>query len=298
MSPLPAGASEVEFAGGMAQRPIELVKAETIDLPVPARAESVIECIVPPKERIDEGPFGEMIGYMHGPRRPMPVYRVTGITLRSGSIHPFTCEGTGVGESLNVGNSVTPFSMGTAAMLGIRRAGLPIKAAVAPEIAEFGIQFIQTSERYIIKDLCQLIMAIPVMLIYSDWIAAVDEDIEDLSDTETMWEEFATKADPCRDFYNVGKEWAPKSALNIYMSLEEKGALERPMTRAKTTKIVVDATTKEWDELTYGPKRLTSDTLFPTMKAKVEKNKQKYKLPPWKDYREGLRREFTEYLGE
>jgi UbiD family decarboxylase len=57
------GEDELEFAGGMLGRPVELVKCETSDLLVPANAEMIIEGEVP-MDKEDEGPYGEMYGYM------------------------------------------------------------------------------------------------------------------------------------------------------------------------------------------------------------------------------------------
>jgi UbiD family decarboxylase len=76
------GHDEIELAGALNGAPIELVKARTIDLMVPARAEMIIEGEVIPGEAAPEGPFGEFAGYM-GPVAPKPVARITAITHRS-----------------------------------------------------------------------------------------------------------------------------------------------------------------------------------------------------------------------
>ena len=58
------GEDELDFAGGFLGRPVELVKCETSDLLVPANAEMIIEGEVPTGEVEEEGPYGEMYGYM------------------------------------------------------------------------------------------------------------------------------------------------------------------------------------------------------------------------------------------
>ncbi len=58
------GEDELNFAGGFRGKPVELVKCETIDLLVPANAEMIIEGEVPVDEVEDEGPYGEMFGYL------------------------------------------------------------------------------------------------------------------------------------------------------------------------------------------------------------------------------------------
>lgn len=47
-------------------KPIEVVKGETVDLPVPATAEIVIEGEVDAMALKEEGPFGEYTGYYSG----------------------------------------------------------------------------------------------------------------------------------------------------------------------------------------------------------------------------------------
>mgnify|MGYP000902853424 FL=1 len=57
---------EYDFAGSVRGEPIEVVQGETVDLPVPATAEIVIEGYVDPNEFMEEGPFGEYTGYYSG----------------------------------------------------------------------------------------------------------------------------------------------------------------------------------------------------------------------------------------
>ncbi|MBI2988134.1 MAG: UbiD family decarboxylase [Deltaproteobacteria bacterium] len=61
---LPMEISEYAVAGGISGEPVELVRCKTVDLLVPARAEIVIEGVIPTDESEWEGPFGEFPGYM------------------------------------------------------------------------------------------------------------------------------------------------------------------------------------------------------------------------------------------
>ena len=63
------GEDEMLIAGGLRGKPVEMVKSETNDLLVPAHAEMIIEGIIPLDQGMDEGPYGEMYGYM-GPKKP------------------------------------------------------------------------------------------------------------------------------------------------------------------------------------------------------------------------------------
>jgi phenylphosphate carboxylase beta subunit len=73
--------SEYDVAGGIRGEAVEVIKGETVDLPIPAHAEIVIEGEVDPNKFLPEGPFGEYTGYYSGvgtdPRNYIDVKCVT-----------------------------------------------------------------------------------------------------------------------------------------------------------------------------------------------------------------------------
>lgn len=88
VSPIPIGMNEYAWAGGLRNRPVEVVKGEFTDLPLPAEAEIVLEGEMPPpqEENAYEGPFGEWEGYYAGERSLHPVIRVKAILHRNNPI--------------------------------------------------------------------------------------------------------------------------------------------------------------------------------------------------------------------
>lgn len=56
---VPYGVSEYDIAGGLAGQPYKVLSGATVDLPLPADAEYVIEGFIDPTERVAEGPFTE-----------------------------------------------------------------------------------------------------------------------------------------------------------------------------------------------------------------------------------------------
>ena len=58
--------SEYDVAGALRGEAVEVVKGETVDLPIPAHAEIVIEGEVDADKFMEEGPFGEYTGYYSG----------------------------------------------------------------------------------------------------------------------------------------------------------------------------------------------------------------------------------------
>ncbi len=82
--PVPWGVSEYDYAGWLRGKPVEVVKGEVTDLPIPATAEIVLEGeMVPPggETRI-EGPMGEWAGYFAGHATPEPIFQVKAILHR------------------------------------------------------------------------------------------------------------------------------------------------------------------------------------------------------------------------
>jgi 2,5-furandicarboxylate decarboxylase 1 len=82
----PAGVNEMEIAGGLRGEPAQLARCKTVDLPVPAHAEIVLEGeLLPNGWTADEGPFGEFAG-MQGDLKHNPLFRVNAITHRKNPI--------------------------------------------------------------------------------------------------------------------------------------------------------------------------------------------------------------------
>ncbi|HET8727968.1 MAG TPA: UbiD family decarboxylase, partial [Alphaproteobacteria bacterium] len=82
----PSGTNEMEIAGGLRGQPVELARAKTVDVMVPANAEIVLEGeILPNGWTADEGPFGEFAG-MQGDLKHNPLFRVSAITHRRNPI--------------------------------------------------------------------------------------------------------------------------------------------------------------------------------------------------------------------
>ncbi|WP_353512700.1 menaquinone biosynthesis decarboxylase [Thermus sp. LT1-2-5] len=92
LPPIP-GVSEFHLAGFLRGAPIELAKGLTVDLPVPAEAEFVLEGYIDPEEPlVEEGPFGDHTGF-YTPIDRYPRFHVTALTHRKGAIYPATIVG-------------------------------------------------------------------------------------------------------------------------------------------------------------------------------------------------------------
>jgi 4-hydroxy-3-polyprenylbenzoate decarboxylase/2,5-furandicarboxylate decarboxylase 1 len=79
---VPEGTNDFEVAGGLRGAPVELVRAKTVAVEVPARAEFVIEFEVDFTKEVEEGPLGEYTGF-YTPASLKPIARIKAITQRN-----------------------------------------------------------------------------------------------------------------------------------------------------------------------------------------------------------------------
>lgn len=196
---LPAGICEADFAGGFREEPLRLVRAETNNLYVPSDAEIVIEGVMAPHERLDEGPQGEYTGYVHG-RMPMPVYHVHCITYRSNPVIPYAIGGCTYGDEQSLSASMSTVEV----YRHLTESGFPIKnVRFLTECLWDGL-VISTEVPYegYIQELRNFIESHKIT-IWGQQRIFVDADV-DISDEDAMeriYQEIATKIDPRRDIH-------------------------------------------------------------------------------------------------
>ncbi len=79
------GVDELTVAGGLAGGPVNVVKAKTVDLMVPAEAQVIVEGTIDPEYLEPEGPFGESHGYVALEEYNL-VMTVTAVTRRRDAV--------------------------------------------------------------------------------------------------------------------------------------------------------------------------------------------------------------------
>lgn len=82
----PFGDDEMDIAGAMLGRPVEMVKSELSDIHVPADAEIILEGHVPAHDRHEEGPFSEFQDYYVAGKGMNPYFVIEKVTMRKGAI--------------------------------------------------------------------------------------------------------------------------------------------------------------------------------------------------------------------
>jgi 4-hydroxy-3-polyprenylbenzoate decarboxylase len=123
-APLPETIEEYLFAGFLRREPVELVRARTVDLEVPAAADFVLEGYVDPQEPLRrEGPFGDHTGY-YSLEDDYPVFHVQAVTRRRDAVYPATVVGRPPMEDYWMGQAT-------------ERIFLPLLRLVVPEVVDY-----------------------------------------------------------------------------------------------------------------------------------------------------------------
>ncbi|MBV6520635.1 MAG: 3-octaprenyl-4-hydroxybenzoate carboxy-lyase [Gemmatimonadaceae bacterium] len=123
-APLPPTVDEFLFSGFLRQSPVQLAKAITSDLDVPAHAEIVIEGTIDPAEPlVTEGPFGDHTGF-YSEADLYPRVQVTAITMRQRPVYATTIVGRPPMEDYYLGHAT-------------ERIFLPLLKLTVPEIVDY-----------------------------------------------------------------------------------------------------------------------------------------------------------------
>jgi 4-hydroxy-3-polyprenylbenzoate decarboxylase len=123
--PAPPDVEEYLIAGFLRQKPVELVKCETVDLEVPASSEIVLEGYVNLDELRTEGPFGDHTGF-YSLEDLYPVFHLTCVTHRNDPIYATTIVGKPPQEDAYIGKAV-------------ERIFLPLMKLTIPELVDVNL---------------------------------------------------------------------------------------------------------------------------------------------------------------
>jgi len=123
--PAPPDVEEYLIAGFLRQKPVELVKCETVDLEVPASSEIVLEGHVHLDELRTEGPFGDHTGF-YSLEDLYPVFHVTCVSHRNNPIYATTIVGKPPQEDAYMGKAV-------------ERIFLPLMKLTIPELVDINL---------------------------------------------------------------------------------------------------------------------------------------------------------------
>ena len=186
-------------AGGLRGAPVELVRARTCDLEVPASSEVVIEFEVDMDKTVMEGPLGEYTGY-YTPPSLKPIGRITAITHRRNPIFQGLLTGKPVTENHIL--KQIPFE---ASFLKSLKAQFPTIESVSVR-ASAGVSFyvvIAMAPRFA-GEARQVILAAIASNIRPKWVIVVEPDIDVHNSAEVEWA-LAFRVQPREDVIVIDK---------------------------------------------------------------------------------------------
>ncbi len=214
---------ELAIAGGLAGRPVKVVKSHTNDFMVPANAEIIIEGEVPLNDLRPEGPYGEMVGYQ-GPWKERQYWmRVTAVTHRK---DPW------------IMNNFTGLSAGSLIATGHARPFYEIKQRI-PAIVDFyadnraqGVTFASIRKTRPGQGL-EVAKQIAETRFNSKVVIVVEEDLDVMNHEQMIGA--------------LGARWQPYRTTHVYESMRGLPTDPSSTQRGRTSKIAIDAT-RQWPE--------------------------------------------------
>jgi len=223
--PIPPDLDEFMFAGFLRRDPVEMVKAETLDIEVPANSEIVLEGYVNLNELRTEGPFGDHTGF-YSLEGEYPVFHVTCVTHRRDPIYMTTIVGPPPQEDFWMGHAV-------------ERIFLPVMKMQYPEIVDVAIPAEGIFHNLMIVAIRKSYPGHARKIMNAIWslgqamftkvIVVVDHDVDIQNPREVVWKTLCA-LDPERDIQFV---MGPVDSLDHAARIQDFGS-----------KMGVDATRK------------------------------------------------------
>jgi 4-hydroxy-3-polyprenylbenzoate decarboxylase len=201
--------SELDVAGGIMGRPVELTRGVAVNLPVPAHAEIAIEGVLHADEAAMEGPLGEFTGYYGGVRSMQPVIQVKAVHYRRNPIvtaalmatYP-SCE---IGAYYAIMRSARVWE-------DLEHIGVPgIRGVYAHPAAAsgWGMVVVSLKQQYAghVAQVLALAAQCPAAAYYTKWVIAVDDDVDPTDMNQVFWA-LSTRCDPAADVDLLRNTWS------------------------------------------------------------------------------------------
>jgi len=202
-----AGVDELAYAGGQRGRAIEVIPSELHGLPVPARAEIVLEGEIVPDETRLEGPFGEFMGYYASEATELPVVRIRRVYWRTDPILTLAIPSRPP-ENFTFARATVKSAL---IWNEVEKAGLPGVQGVWCHEAGAGRLFNVISIRQMYpghaSQAGMLACNCHAGNYAGRWVVVVDEDIDPTNMFDVIWA-MSTRCDPPEDIQYVRRAWS------------------------------------------------------------------------------------------
>ena len=257
-APLPKHVDELMLAGFLRGKPVELVRAVSVDVLVPARAEIVLEGYIERGELGTEGPFGDHTGY-YSPQEPFPVFHLTKMTMRRDAIYPSIVVGVPPAEDAWLGKAT-------------ERIFLPALRMTVPEIVDYDLPVAGAFHNCVIVSIRKAFPGHARKVMHAIWglgmlslskSVVVVDDFVDVHDYEQVFFHVCANVDPKRD---VALSEGPLDQLDHAASMYCYGG-----------KLGIDATHKwESEGARAWPERIV---MAPEVRELVDRRWSEYGIP-------------------
>ena len=234
--------SKFEVVGGLFGEPMQLRRAETIDLEVPAWAEIVIEGEILPGVHEPEGPFGEFTGYFSR-RSTNNVFVVRAIVAREGAWFHSIASGRAPDHILPLGvlREAEIRNALRRVIPGVRAVHVPTSGG-ASFTAYVSIKQTRPGEA---KHAIAVVLGVDH---YLKLVVVVDDDIDVFDESDVMWA-MATRVQADRDLTvisgSLGAILDPSASpegLTAKLGIDAT----RPFGQESAEKLVMSAEPMEW----------------------------------------------------
>jgi len=218
------GEDELDYAGGIRGKPVEMVKCETNNILVPAESEIVLEGEIPLDKMEEEGPYGEMYGFMGLKKNENFYMEIKAITHRTNPWVVNSFAGvTKISPSIlqTVGNFID-YKTFIPNLVDIYRPAESTGVLTASIKKDKSGQGMEAGKILAEKDF------------FAKMIIVVDEDVDVYDKGEI--------------FQALGTRWQPYPAVEIIEKIRGMPLDASAPERFSTSKIIIDATRQLKDE--------------------------------------------------
>ena len=254
-APFPPGESEYDYIGALRGLPVETVRGETVDLPIPATAEVVLEGEVDPVELRNEGPYGEYSGYYQA-TFPKPFLKVKCVTYRNNPIH----WGCTTGKPITDIHILQALNRTALLWTDLEKMGIPgiLGVYCPPETGGYFTAIVSIKQLYAghARQVGTAVISCPSGAYSTKLVVVVDDDV-DPSNLSQVWWAIGMKLQPDRGVDILKRGFS--SHIDPSLPIEEKDT---------TSRMILDATTPfEWKQ----EKKPTLITLSEDVVERVKK---------------------------
>jgi len=257
---VPRGISELEYAGAIIGRPIEVIRGESTGLPIPATSEIAVEGWLYPDRREPEGPFGEWTGYYSGGTEPVLTLDIERVYHRDDPILLGAPPGKPP-HDYSYMRSVMKSAMIQDALI---KTGLPGVEGVWAHEAGGGRQLLAVAihQQYAghARQAAYLTSQLPAASYMNKFVIVVDADVDPRSLNDVMWA-VCTRSDPGEDIEILRKTWGSRTdPLSVpgEPPFNNRAVIDacRPWTRldsfpqvAESSRALLDRVRRRWPDI-------------------------------------------------